>query len=63
MGSCKGFYPHKAVHLKDNTFPHVKIRDWIIKEILENGNLLLGLKDKNYTLEVLKEDVEVRCYH
>ena len=63
MGSCKDSYQNKAVRLKDEIFPHVKIRDWIIKEIFGNGHLLLGLKDKNYTLEVRKEDVEVKCCH
>ena len=61
MGSCKGFYPDKAVHLKEGLFPYVKIRDWIIQEILANGHLLLRCKEKNYTLEVLREDVEVKC--
>ncbi len=63
MGSCKDFYPETPVHLKEGAFPHVKIRDWVIKEILKDGRLLLTLKDKNYTLEVLNEDIEVRCSH
>jgi hypothetical protein len=61
MGSCKGFAPEKCVHLKETTWPHVKIRDWVIKEILSNGHLLLFSKHKRYTLEVLKEDVELKC--
>jgi hypothetical protein len=47
---CKEFYPNKAVHLKAETLPHVENRDWVIKEILGNEHLLLGLKDSNETL-------------
>ncbi len=49
----------KCVRLKDMAFAHLTIRDWIIKENLSNGNLLLGLEEKGYTLEVMKDDVEL----
>ena len=61
MGSCMNFIPNKAVHIKDASLPHVRIRNWIIQEILSNGHLLLRCEGKNYTLEVMKEDVEVKC--
>ncbi len=60
MGSCKRFYPNKCVRLKETVWPKVKIRDWVIQEILSNGHLLLGLKDRIYTLEVSKKDVELK---
>ena len=58
MVSYKSFYPTKCVRLKDMAFAHLRIRDWIIKEILNDGHLLLELKEKGYTLEVMKEDLE-----
>ncbi len=63
MGCCKGFFPNKAVRIKDGALPRIKIRDWIIKEVLESGHLVLAYKDeeRNYTLEVQEEDVEVKC--
>ena len=61
MASCKDFELEKPVRLKEGAFPHVKIRDWVIQEVLENGHLLLSLKDKDYTLEVLQEDIELNC--
>ncbi len=59
MVSSKSFRPTKCVRLKDTAFAHLRIRDWIIKETLSNGNLLLGLEEKGYTLEVMKDDVEL----
>ncbi len=57
--SSNGFYPPKCVRLKDRAFAHLTIRDWIIREDLSNGNLLLGLEEKGYTLEVTKDDIEL----
>lgn len=63
MGSGKGFHVNKAVHLKAEALPHVKIRDWIIESVLSNGRLLLRYQDqeRNYSLEVQTEDIEVKC--
>ena len=59
MDASRDFVPGKAIHLKNGAFPSVKIRDWVIQEILPNEHFLLCCTKKNYTLEVLKEDIEL----
>jgi hypothetical protein len=48
---------HK-VQLLPGTFPHVRIRDWTIKEFLPSGKVMLEYKEKYYTLEVAEEDIQ-----
>jgi hypothetical protein len=58
MEECAFKGKGKRVRLRANVFPHVKIRDWIIGCHLKSGNILLKYPDKNYTLEVIPEDIE-----
>ncbi len=46
------------VMLKPDALPYVKIRDWYVYRF-ENGKIMLRcLLGKNYTLEVILEDIE-----
>ncbi len=49
----------KRVRLKEGTFPHVKIREWVVDQYLPNGKIILKLPDKNYTLDVMPGDIEL----
>ncbi len=46
------------VTLKTGAFPHVKIREWTIDCYLKNGKVLLRCPERDYTLEVTREDIE-----
>jgi hypothetical protein len=46
------------VLLLSGTFPHVKIREWTIKEFKISGKVMLEHRAKGYTLEVEEGDVE-----
>jgi hypothetical protein len=48
----------RKVQLLPGTFPHVKIRQWTIKEFLPSGKVMLEYKEKFYTLEVGEGDIE-----
>ncbi len=55
---CKDFLIGDGVRSLPGTFPHVKIREWTIKEFEVSGDVMLEHTAKNYTLEVAEEDIE-----
>ena len=55
---AKTFLIGDRVCLLPGTFPHVKIREWTIKEFKVSGKVLLEHKAKYYTLEVQEGDIE-----
>ncbi len=48
----------QKVTLKPEVLPNVIIREWIIDEHLSNGKIVLKRPDRNYTLEVMPDDIE-----
>ena len=55
---AKTFLLGDSVCLLPGTFPHVKIREWTIKEFKVSGKVVLEHKANYYTLEVAEEDIE-----
>lgn len=55
---AKTFLIGDGVRLLPGTFPHVKIREWTIKEFKVSGKVMLEHKAKYYTLEVAEGDIE-----
>jgi len=55
---AKTFLIGDRVCLLPGTFPHVKIREWTIKEFKVSGKVMLEYKAKLYTLEVGEGDIE-----
>jgi hypothetical protein len=53
----KHFRIGMSVRLKPGIFPHVKVREWEIT-CFGKDKILLRCRVKNYTLEVLPQDIE-----
>ena len=57
MNVSSKFQTNDVVQPKDGFLPNAKIRLWVIVEILNDGKVLLGRADKDYTWETLKENL------
>ncbi len=51
------FNPNEVVRLKDDFLPNAETREWVILEILNNGKVLLGRADKDYTWEASQKNL------
>ncbi len=51
------FEPDDIVRLKDGFLPKAKARMWVVLDVLNNGKVLLGRSDKDYTWEASEEDL------
>jgi hypothetical protein len=54
---CLNLTVGMRVRLKPDAFPHVKIREWEIM-CFGKDKIILKCSKKNYTLDVLPEDIE-----
>jgi hypothetical protein len=65
LSICKGmkmnpsskFKPDDVARFKHAFLPNAESRVWIILEILNNGKVLLGRADKDYTWETSEDDL------
>ncbi len=49
--------PGDRVRLKEGTFPDIKIRDWIVKEIMPGGTILLRTNERGYVWMASPEEL------